>query len=74
LVKIEDIGPADEGDALRRSVIATYRISGGVRLFEELVVNDRRGLRPFLNVAAKIEGLLEGEPERRLKLRGAEQK
>jgi hypothetical protein len=61
--KIENIRPADEGNAGWFAVIAHDGFSGVVPPFEDLVIDDRRGLLAFVHMTAKVERLLEGKPE-----------
>ena len=72
LVEIENIRPPDERNAGGRAVLAQHHLPGFVPLFEDLVIDDRRGFLALLHVAAKVERLPETDPERGLVVRGAE--
>ena len=70
LVEIEDIRPADERNAGWSAVLAHHHVPGFVPLFEDLIVDDGSGFLALLHVPAKVERLLETDPERGLIVRG----
>src|SRR6476660_1227629 len=72
LVEIEDIRPTEERNAGWPAVLAHDHVPGFVTLFENLVINDRRGFLALLHVPAKVERLLETNPERGLVVSRAE--
>jgi len=71
LIEIKNIRPPDKRYARGPAVLARHQVSGFVPLFEDLIINDRRGFLALLHVPAKVEGLFETDPERGLIVRGA---
>jgi hypothetical protein len=72
LVEIKNIRPPNERNASGLAVLTHNHVPGFVLLFEDLVVDDRRGFLALFHVAAKVERLPETDPERGLIVRGAE--
>jgi hypothetical protein len=64
LIKIENIRPPEERNASGPAVLVQQDLPGFVPLFEDLVIDDRRGFLALLDMAAEVEALLESKPER----------